>query len=162
MVLLIECLIGIILFSLIVIPSTIKDPVGWLGDYPAAIRERCIELGIIEGREQRLSKRELIKKILAVFILIGLLCFVLRKFNHADTFLKGFVNSYVIWLVIAWWDALVIDCGFFCHSKKVIIPGTEGMKEYKDYMFHIKQSLLGSIIGLPVCLLVGLIISLWR
>ena len=159
MVLLIECLIGIILFSLIVIPSTIKDPVGWLGDYPAAIRERCIELGIIEGREQRLSKRELIKKILAVFILIGLLCFVLRKFNHADTFLKGFVNSYIIWLAIAWWDAIVVDCGWFCHSPRTRIPGTEDMPEYHHYLFHIKQSCIGSAIGLPVCLLVGLLVQ---
>ena len=29
------------------------------------------------------------------------------------------------------------------------------MKEYQDYWFHIKGSLKGQIIGLPVALLVG-------
>lgn len=46
-----------------------------------------------------------------------------------------------------------MDCLWFCHSKKVVIPGTEGMKEYKDYLFHIKGSLKGMLLGLPVCAL---------
>ena len=162
MTLFIECVVGIIIFSLIVVPLTMRDPVGSLGDYPEAIRERCIELGIIESRKIRLSKREIIKKILAVIVLMILLAYVLKRFNHAESIAAGFINSYVIWLAIAWWDAIVIDCGWFCHSKRVIIPGTEGMKEYKDYLFHIKESLIGSLIGLPVCLVIGLIVNFWR
>ena len=45
----------------------------------------------------------------------------------------------MIWLIIDWYDALVLDSIWFCHSKKVRIPGTEDMEEYKDYCFHIKQ-----------------------
>ena len=76
MTLFIECVVGIIIFSLIVVPLTMRDPVGSLGDYPEAIRERCIELGIIESRKIRLSKREIIKKILAVIVLMILLAYV--------------------------------------------------------------------------------------
>ena len=75
------------------------------------------------------------------------------------TFKQGFSESYVIWLVICWFDALVVDCGWFCHSPKVRIPGTEDMKEYHDYLFHIRQSLIGTLLGLPVCLLVGLFVQ---
>ena len=33
--------------------------------------------------------------------------------------------------------------------------------EYKDYLFHIKQSCIGSALGLPVCLIVGLCVTLF-
>ena len=42
MILLVECLIGIILFTIIVVPMSVKDPIGVISDYPPAIRERCI------------------------------------------------------------------------------------------------------------------------
>ena len=40
------------------------------------------------------------------------------------------------------------------------IPGTEDMPEYRDYRFHIRQSCIGSLLGLPVCLLVGLLVCI--
>ncbi|MBD5119315.1 MAG: hypothetical protein HDT37_09475 [Clostridiales bacterium] len=49
----------------------------------------------------------------------------------------------------------MIDCLWVCHGRRIRIPGTEGMKEYQDYWFHIKGSLKGQIIGLPVALLAG-------
>ena len=63
MTLLIECIVGIILFTLIVVPLTLKDPLGSVGDYPPAIRERCIELGLVSKTEKRFTTKELIKKL---------------------------------------------------------------------------------------------------
>jgi hypothetical protein len=57
MLLLIESLIGIALFTLIVIPMDLKDPLAVIGDYPPAIRKRCEELGIIDKRQHQLSKK---------------------------------------------------------------------------------------------------------
>ena len=57
MLLLIECLIGIALFTLIVIPMDLKDPLAVIGDYPPAIRKRCEELGLIEKRESNYPRR---------------------------------------------------------------------------------------------------------
>ena len=74
--------------------------------------------------------------------------FVLIKINHSETFWQGFVSSFVIWLAITWFDAVVPDCGWFCPSKRMRIPGTEDMKVYKDYLFHIKQSCIGTLIGI--------------
>ncbi len=36
-----------------------------------------------------------------------------------------------------------------------VIPGTEDMDEYRDYRFHIRQSCIGMLLGLPACLGVG-------
>ena len=72
----------------------------------------------------------------------------------------GFKYSFIIWSIINWYDAIVLDCIWFCHSKQFIIAGTEDMtKEYHNYWFHIKGSIIGELIGFIVCLIVGLIVS---
>ena len=35
------------------------------------------------------------------------------------------------------------------------------MKEYKNYWFHIKQSLIGMILGIPACILVGMLVLIF-
>ncbi len=42
-----------------------------------------------------------------------------------------------------------------------VLPGTEDLTEaYHDYACHIRSSLLGMLIGLPVCLLIGLLVRI--
>ena len=35
------------------------------------------------------------------------------------------------------------------------------MKEYNDYLFHVKGSIRGSLIGIFACMLVGLLVMLF-
>ena len=160
MVIFIESLIGIILFTIIIVALTLKDPLTSVGDYPPDIREKCIELGLIAERKQRFTRADIIRKGIAAAAFVLIFALVLKKYNGADTFLQGFAESYLIWLIIDWYDALVLDCIWFCHSRKVRIPGTEDMKEYKDYWFHIRQSCIGMLLGLPACLAVGVITAI--
>ena len=154
MVVMIESLIGILLFTILIVPLTLKNPLISVGDYPPAIRERCIELGLIEKREQRFTREDIIRKGTALVVFVFVFAFILKQFNGANTFWEGFRDSYLIWLIIDWYDALILDCLWFCHSKKVRIPGTEDMEEYRDYCFHIRQSCIGMALGLPACLAV--------
>lgn len=149
-------LIGIILFTIIIVALTLKNPLLSVGDYPPAVRNRCMELGLIEKRKKRFTRADMIRKAAAMIIFVLIFAFILKRFNGADTFQRGFGDSYLIWLIIDWYDALILDCVWFCHSKKVRIPGTEDMKEYKDYLFHIKQSCIGMLLGIPACLAVGI------
>ena len=158
MVLFIECLVAIALFTLIVVPMTAKDPISVISDYPPAIRKRCVELGLTKETKKRFETKDLIRKGVAIIVLLLVATLVMVKLNHAETFWQGFGYTYIIWLSITWFDALVLDCGWFCHSKRVRIPGTEDMKEYHDYFFHILQSCIGSLIGFPVCIVVGLLV----
>ena len=162
MTLIIEIIIGIVLFTLIVIPGLLKDPLNSIGDYPPEIRQRCIELKLTGERTGRFSKKDIVKKTAAIIVMALVPAFIMVKVNKADTFIDGALYSYILWLAITWYDAIVLDCIFFCHSEKVKIPGTEDMPEYKDYLFHIKQSCIGSLLGVPVCLAVGLFVSLIR
>lgn len=158
MILFIECLIAIILFTIIVLPVALINPKYIVGDYPPEIIKRCVELKIIPERKTRFTKKEIIKKVIAFILFVAILAFIVYKFNGANTFMQGFINSYIIWLSVCWYDALILDCIFFCNVKRFRIPGTEDMKEYKDYLFHIKGSIRGSIIGILACVLVGLLV----
>ena len=161
MVLLVECVVAIALFTAIVIPNTLRDPLAVIGDYPPALRRRCEALGLVSPTEKRLTTAVLVRKIAAVVILLIGFVLVLTRINGCTTFWQGFRDSFVIWLAIAWWDALVVDCGWFCHSPRTRVPGTEDMPEYHDYLFHVEHSCIGTAIGLPVCLLVGALVQLF-
>ena len=41
MVVMIESLIGILLFTILIVPLTLKNPLISVEDYPSAIREKC-------------------------------------------------------------------------------------------------------------------------
>jgi len=158
---LIESVIACLLFTLLIFFLMHKNPLNMIHDYPPAIQDKVRELGLINDQQKGYSKTDIIRKVVAIIVFGLVLAFAVYKFNGADTFIKGFLYSYLLWNVIDWWDAIVIDCIWFCHSKKVVIPGTEGMKEYKDYLFHIKGSLKGMLFGIPACLIVGMLVLLF-
>ena len=60
MAVMIESLIGILLFTILIVSLTLKNPLTSVGDYPPAIREKCMELGLIEKREQRFTRADII------------------------------------------------------------------------------------------------------
>ena len=158
---LVESLVLIVLFTLAIVPSCLKEPLNHIQDYPEPIRERVKELGLPVREESRKSKAFLIRKGIALVLALAILTVILVFINKAQTFLQGFLISYGLWMVVNWYDAIVLDIAWFCHDKRVVIPGTEDLTDaYHDYWFHIKKSLFGSLLGLPVCALVGLLVML--
>ena len=53
-----EIVIGIVLFTLLVVPGLLKDPLGSISDYPPEIRQRCVELGLI-GESKNVSPKRI-------------------------------------------------------------------------------------------------------
>ncbi len=108
-----------------------------------------------------MSKRVILRKLFTTILFLIAFVIIIYKFNRARTFAKGFLISYGIWNVIDWYDAFILDCLYFCHNKRFIIPETEDLIDsYHDYMFHIKGSLKGMIIGFPICIIIGIIIKM--
>ena len=89
MIILIESLIGIVLFTIIIVTFTVKDPLTSIGDYPPAIRKKCIELGLTTERKQRFTRADLIQKGIAAVAFVLIFAMVLIHFNGADTFESG-------------------------------------------------------------------------
>ena len=160
MVLFIESVISCFLFTLLAGGMTYFKPLSMIRDYPPAIQRRAQELGVVKDNKEKVDFKYIIRKAIAIIIFGWILALIVYWFNGADTLLKGFAYSYLLFGIVDWWDALVMDCLWFCHSKRVIIPGTEGMKEYKDYWFHIRGSLKGMLFGIPVCVSAGFLLKL--
>jgi len=129
--------------------------------YPPAVTQRWIELGkvpqrTVPGRAERIRRKA--PAAVVIGVALGALVYTL---NGCRTFFSGFLVSYALWLVVDWYDALILDCLWFCHSKTCVLPGTEDLTEaYHDYAYHIRSTLVGMLIGLPVCLFIGLTVQL--
>lgn len=155
MLILIECAVLCVLFALAVCLASLKNPLAGVHNWPPAIQRRAQELGLIQAEQMAGSKKVYAKKLAAALVISAVFAAVVYFVNGARSFAAGFGYSYLIWTVVNWYDAFVIDCLWVCHDRRVRIPGTEDMKEYQDYWFHIKESLKGQVLGLPVALLAG-------
>ena len=155
MIIIIECIIACLLFTILIFFSS-KNPIEGIYNYPPAIVEKVKELGLIKDIRIIRSKNIIIKKLCFAFLIVVICSIVFFFINGNRSFIDGFITSYLLWNVVDWYDAFIIDCLWFCLDKRFVIAGTEGMREYKDYWFHIKGSLKGMLIGLPVAILVGI------
>ena len=157
---LIEAIVLCVLFHLGVLLQVRKDPAGRVYGYPPAIVERYIQLGKIPDKKNPSTLERVKKKWPAAIVLGMILGAVVYFVNGSRSFLNGFLVSYGLWLIVDWYDAIVIDILWLCHSKAYILPGTEDMTAaYHDYRYHVKSSYVGMLIGLPVCLLIGLVVQ---
>ena len=130
--------------------------------YPPAITQRWIDLGKVQAKEIPSLRVRLTRKIPAAVLLAFLLGLLLWKINGCTDFLSAFLTGYGLWLIVDWYDALVLDCLWFCHSPTCILPGTEDMTgAYHDYGFHLKSSVIGMLIGLPACFFAALAVKLF-
>ena len=157
---LIEAVVLCLLFHLVIWRQAGKEPAKRIYSYPPAIVERYIELGRIPDKKNP-GTLERVKKKWPAAIVIGILPGAIVYFvNGSRSFLNGFLVSYGLWLIVAWYDAIVLDILWFCHSTIWILPGTEDMTDaYHDYGYHVKATCVGMLIGIPVCLMIGLVVQ---
>ena len=157
MIIFIESVILCLIFTIMVC-IMMSNPIATLYNYPPKIQERVKSLDKYKEKIPTEKNKVVTKSLVALFIVI-LFSLILRYINGYTTFSEGFCYSLLIWTVVNFYDAIFMDIIWFCHSKKVVIEGTEDMTyEYHNYWYHIKQSLIGEVIGAVVCLLIGFVI----
>ena len=160
MVFLIESLVACAVFTLFVFLMS-RDPIKIVFNYPPAIIERCDKLGLVDAGNRPGGVFFYVKKVVAMMIFGILLGLLVRYVNGCKTFWYGALTAYALWVVVNWFDAIVLDCIWFCHDKHFVIPGTEDMVgEYHNYWFHIKGSLIGMLLGIPAAIVAGLM-AIW-
>ena len=158
MTFLIESLIACAIFTLFVFLMS-RDPVKTIFNYPPAIIERCKQLGLVDEGNRPGGKGFYAKKVAALLVFGVLLGLLVRYVNDCTTFWCGALTAYAIWCVVNWFDAIVLDCIWFCHDPHFIIKGTEDMtRDYHDYWFHIKGALIGMVLAIPAALIAGLVV----
>ncbi len=89
-ILLMECVILCVLFTVIVVTISRKNPLAVVHDLPPAIGQRAQELGLIKENQRSGSRVVLVKKIAAALIIALLFAITVYCFNDARSFADGF------------------------------------------------------------------------
>ena len=110
MTILIECVALCVLFTLAVVTVSLKDPLAGVNNWPPAIQQRAKELGLIQSEQMSGSKKAYVKKLVAALVIVAIFAAVVYFVNGARSFAAGFGCSYLIWTVVNWYDAFIIDC----------------------------------------------------
>ena len=88
-----------------------------------------------------------------------LIALALRHFNGITTFSQAALTAYLLWLVVDWYDFLVVDILMAPFDKFYRLAKVSPV-EKSAVWFHCKASLRGMVLGLIFAPLVGLIVLL--
>jgi uncharacterized membrane protein (DUF485 family) len=143
-------------------PPLYKNPVSQIISYPKAIRKRVESLPEYKNTIKTIERKHIAKKIIAL-IVFAILFFVINYFSGTKTFSQTSINTFIMFSVVNVYDLIVLDIILFCHSKKVIIKGTEDMtKEYKNPKHHITAFVKGIFLGFITSIMSGGIMALYN
>lgn len=158
MILIIESIALCILFTIMVYIMS-RNPIKTLYNYPPKIQERVKTLDEYKDKIPT-QKNKVFAKSVASILIIAIISLILRYVNGYRTFIEGFGYGFLLWTIVNIYDAVVMDIIWFCHDPYFVFKGTEDMvDEYHNYWFHIKGSLIGEVLSLVICAIVGLVIQ---
>ena len=158
MIIVIESFILCVLFTLMVYIMS-REPIKTLYNYPPKIQERVKTLEEYKNKIPTQENKIAAKSIASILIIV-IISLILRYVNGYTTFIEGFGYGFLLWTIVNIYDAVVMDIIWFCHDPYFVFKGTEDMvDEYHNYWFHIKGSLIGEVLALVICTIVGLIIQ---
>ena len=158
MILVIESVILCVLFTVMVYIMS-RNPIKTLYNYPPKIQERVKSLEEYKDKIP-MQKNKITAKLFASVLIILILSVVLRYINGYSSFAEGFGYGFLLWTIVNLYDVIVLDILWFCHDPYFVFKGTEDMiKDYHDYLFHIKGFFIGELLALMVCAVIGVLIQ---
>ncbi len=151
MILVIEIIAACLLFTVVTIAGTKKDPLSGLHNMPLELQEKVASMPQYEGIKVFHTKNRIVKKIPAMVVFLILFVFMM-KLAGAANFKQGFIYTFFLWTVLKLYVVFVLDCIVYAHTPSMWIPGTEDNPQYyQNYRFYISS--------IPRSLLVGAILS---
>ena len=152
MLLMMECVIACALFALVVLWDAIQRTYKIYYVLSAGNTEKGGVAAAVQRLHSSDRKETYDKKTAAVLLFIVVLAAV-AYVSGARTFQTAFGLHLFYSRRLTFSNALVLDIGIFCHSRKLRIPGTEDMdKAYRDYAFHIVGAVKGLALGVMLSL----------
>lgn len=159
-VIILEMLAFLVMFTCMVILPTIKNPVWGIHNYPPEIQEEYFKT------HQRIETAPVSKRVILIKSL-ALLAFAAIMTGGAllagtDSFGDGFLFGVLLFIVAGAYDTFFLDWVLFAKLKAFRLPGTEHMdEEYAQKWFHVKGMLFpGSLLALILGLIVGAAVML--
>lgn len=139
----------------LVLGSLLYNAEMWIGDYPPGIQEK---FGTPSPKSQQQAK---ILAIPFIFISLGGIIYSLRRLKQLNNgnlpFSAAFPHATGLMLSFWLFDLTILDWFIFVKMTPsfVVLPGTDGMAGYDDYMFHLKEHMR----AFPFIILAGAIVA---
>jgi hypothetical protein len=160
--LIIHALIYIALASLLLLGLVLYNPRLMLQDYPPAIKATVPPK---TERENKLSTWLGLPFLLVLLVYPVYATFLYQSRSGGQAgFLSLWLYAFLIAFAFNVWDWLVLDWLVFCTitPKQFVIPGSEGHPAYKDYAFHFRGFLVGTVFSAALGLIVAGVVALIR
>lgn len=147
-------IVAVIASLLLIVPMMI-NPRFFLQDYPNKIKEA------VPARTASEKKAAIIFGTPFILVLfLGPFFSTLSLKATTSSFGVLFLNAFGVSMAFNLVDWLVLDWLLFCTitPKFMVIPGTEGMAAYKDYAFHFRGFITGTVISVIAALVIAMVI----
>ncbi|NQS92517.1 MAG: nitroreductase, partial [Chloroflexi bacterium] len=143
------------LASFIIMLSLRHNPRIWLQDYPPDIQD------LVHSKTEGEKRLSLVVGIPFLVLLIAVpfvSTLVLKNQSQGNiSFFTLTANAFGVAFIFNFVDWLILDWIIFCWITPafLVIPGTERAEGYKDYQFHFRGFLMGTILSLIAGLVIG-------
>ena len=158
MIFAIESVAACLLFTLMLELVTRNRREAFANDYPPVVTDRLRALGLI-AQKPRAKKKDIIRKVIALLVYALLFALLLRYVNGIETFWKGTLTAYGLWLVVDWYDFFVVDI-LLAPFDKFYKAAEVSAFDKSAVMFHFKGSLRGTVLGLLFAPIAGFFVML--
>ena len=111
MIFLVECIIACVSFTIALELLAARRREVFINDYPPVVSEKLRDLNVV-AETPPTKKSNIIRKVIAIIVYAVLFALVLRFINGITTFLCATLTAYLLWLVVDWYDFLVVDILF--------------------------------------------------
>ncbi|MFF8285584.1 hypothetical protein ACF06W_23075 [Streptomyces albus] len=126
-----------------------------LDDYPPAIRHRYGKPRSTRGHRVATLFGVFVWGICGLPLMTAAMVGLDGALANGVEFLPAAVCAALMFATLTAWDLIVLDWIILAglRPRLLVLPGTEGMAEYRDLRFHLHAALKGS----PLILVVGLL-----
>jgi hypothetical protein len=134
--------------SLLIIGSLYYNAEMWAGDYPPDIKKKFGPISDKAKRQQIIISIPFFGALIVSIVLANLRLQSVITYDLA--FWMLFLNSFIVVMTFNLVDLLILD-GLLLVIRQpdfAILPGTEGMAGYKDFGFHVRGFLVGTVLSL--------------
>lgn len=159
MVFLIESVAACVIFTLLIKLISHNRQEVFTNDYPPVVTNKLRELGLIAEKPPA-KKKDIIRKLIALIVYAVLFALLLRYVNGITTFGEATLTAYGLWLVVDWYDFLVVDILMAPFDKFYQKSGVSAFNKSAVW-FHFKGSLRGTVLGLVFAPIAGALVMLF-
>ena len=158
MVFLMESIVACALFTLLIKLISHNRQEVFTNDYPPVVTDKLRQLGLIAEKPPA-KKKDIIRKLTAMIVFAILFALLMRHVNGIEIFWEAALTVYGLWLVVDWYDFLVMDILLAPFDKFYQKSGVSVFDKAAVW-FHFKGSLRGMVLGIICAVLVGLLVPL--